>query len=238
MADHEKIQSFVKLSLIFQVCGFLILVIGLSTPYWRAIHFEYVAESRNEVGLLIQGFDEGLWRRCINSICADIDLAGRDWMRIDFWIVLSSFKYHILIEKIANKYLYLTSTIASFIVTGSTFLSIMIYGAIIKEGLAWSFVMVTVSGAVPDNSGRTIPGKMKTVFTQQEALKLTINNKGVMSKVGQSGDKLNYAAQLVVDVRRLPVDQRKKALGLHLTREGRCPDHEAATRKAASTKLG
>ncbi|XP_071144147.1 uncharacterized protein [Mytilus edulis] len=164
MADHEKVQSFVKISLIFQICGFLILVIGLSTPYWRAIHFEYVAESRNEVGLLIQGFDEGLWRRCINSICADIDLAGRDWMQaVRFFAclgVLSSFIATVslilfmLIEKLsANKYLYLTSAIASFIVTGCTFLSIMIYGAIIKEGLAWSFVMVTVSGAVHVVSG-------------------------------------------------------------------------------------
>ncbi|CAG2210028.1 POMP [Mytilus edulis] len=60
----------------------------LSTPYWRAIHFEYVAESRNEVGLLIQGFDEGLWRRCINSICADIDLAGRGmkgWWEFNYY---------------------------------------------------------------------------------------------------------------------------------------------------------
>ena len=36
---------------------------------------------------------------------------------------------------------------------GSTFLSIIIYGAIIKEGIAWSFVMVTISGALYAVSG-------------------------------------------------------------------------------------
>lgn len=77
MADFDKIRNYVKISLICQICGFLILVIGFSTPYWRAIHFEYVEESKTEVGLLIQGFDEGLWRRCINSVCAEIDVAGR-----------------------------------------------------------------------------------------------------------------------------------------------------------------
>ena len=77
MADLVNFQTSLKISLIFQICGFLILVVGFSTPYWRAIHFEYKEESKSEIGLLIQGFDEGLWRRCINSICADIDIAGR-----------------------------------------------------------------------------------------------------------------------------------------------------------------
>lgn len=71
-----------KVCMVIEIVAFIFTVLGFSTPYWRALHFEEYRHYDDKGGRLeslvvIQGFDEGLWRRCVNSICANINVAGR-----------------------------------------------------------------------------------------------------------------------------------------------------------------
>jgi len=82
MANFLELSVLVKVSSIIEVVAFVLHIIGFASPYWRSLHFKDYLKfddegNRLDSPIVIQGFDEGLWRRCVNSICADLDVAGR-----------------------------------------------------------------------------------------------------------------------------------------------------------------
>ena len=77
MAEYYKPELFVRLYLMLELSGFLLHLIGFSTPYWRSLHFKYTEDVIKDIDIVIQGFDEGIWRRCVNGICSDINIVGR-----------------------------------------------------------------------------------------------------------------------------------------------------------------
>lgn len=77
MADINKSDLFVRLYLILELSGFLLHLVGFCTPYWRSLHFKYTEDVIQDIDIVIQGFDEGIWRRCVNGICSEINVVGR-----------------------------------------------------------------------------------------------------------------------------------------------------------------
>ena len=77
MANRDRLLKCLKACVVVEVVGFVLHTVGFATPYWRALHFKYSEDVVGSVDILIQGFDEGLWRKCVNGICSDVSVVGR-----------------------------------------------------------------------------------------------------------------------------------------------------------------
>lgn len=77
MADLRKTDFLVRLYLVLELVGFFLHLVGFCTPYWRSLHFKYSEDIIEDIDIVIQGFDEGIWRRCVNGICSEINIVGR-----------------------------------------------------------------------------------------------------------------------------------------------------------------
>ncbi|XP_060074925.1 uncharacterized protein LOC132554621 [Ylistrum balloti] len=174
MPEFLDAPRLVKIAAILEVAAFVINVIAFSTPYWRSVHFEEFRlyddqGTRLETAIAIQGFDEGLWRRCINSICADIDVAGRDWLQavrafesmglLGSCIAITTLLCYIFKSDFRQRFLiFLVSAISSIVTGGCILLSVLIYGISIKISLSWSFALAVVSGVIFGISGALLQG--------------------------------------------------------------------------------
>ncbi|XP_078333847.1 uncharacterized protein LOC111110172 [Crassostrea virginica] len=164
MADYYKPELFVRLYLMLELSGFLLHLIGFSTPYWRSLHFKYTEDVIKDIDIVIQGFDEGIWRRCVNGICSDINIVGRDWLQVvrvfeivalgaslfaTFLIVI-----HLVLQKFSQtSRVYFVSFVSCFVTAASILLSSIIYGVSVKEGITWSYGCVVLAGIFYSASG-------------------------------------------------------------------------------------
>lgn len=89
MADINKSDLFVRLYLLLELSGFLLHLVGFCTPYWRSLHFKYTEDVIQDIDIVIQGFDEGIWRRCVNGICSEINVVGRGDLKYLMYYVIN-----------------------------------------------------------------------------------------------------------------------------------------------------
>ena len=87
MALEDKQGKCMAVCLVLEILGFVLHTIGYATPYWRTAHFKYGSDTQGSMDFLIQGFDEGLWRRCVNGICSGINIAGRGYFLFSYKIL-------------------------------------------------------------------------------------------------------------------------------------------------------
>ncbi|OWF38891.1 uncharacterized protein LOC110465781 [Mizuhopecten yessoensis] len=174
MPEFLDAPLLIKVAAVLEVIAFVINVVAFSTPYWRAVHFEEFRLSddegtRLESAIAIQGFDEGLWRRCINSICADLDVAGRDWLQavrafesialLTSCIAMATLLCYIFKADFRRRFLvFLVSAISSIVTGGCILLSVLIYGICVKVALSWSFALAAASGILYGVSGALLQG--------------------------------------------------------------------------------
>ncbi|XP_062596266.1 uncharacterized protein LOC134257692 [Saccostrea cucullata] len=157
MADLSKSDIFTRLYLVLEVTGFLLHLLGFCTPYWRSLHFKYTEDVIKDIDIVIQGFDEGIWRRCVNGICSDINIVGRDWLQVVrvFEIIAlgaSLFATFLVILNLSvsrfsdSKRIYFLALLSCFVTAGSILLSAIVYGASVREGITWSYGCVVIAG--------------------------------------------------------------------------------------------
>eukprot|EP00105_Crassostrea_gigas_P000645 XP_011412539.1 PREDICTED: uncharacterized protein LOC105317561 isoform X1 [Crassostrea gigas] len=164
MADINKSDLFVRLYLILELSGFLLHLVGFCTPYWRSLHFKYTEDVIQDIDIVIQGFDEGIWRRCVNGICSEINVVGRDWLqvvRVFEIVALGSSLFatfliviHLVCQKISHtRRVYFVSIVSCFVTAASILLSSIVYGASVREGITWSYGCVVIGGIFYTASG-------------------------------------------------------------------------------------
>lgn len=174
MPEFLDAPILIKIATLLEVIAFVFNVIAFSTPFWRSVHFETFRlyddqGTRLESAIAIQGFDEGLWRSCINSICADIDVAGRDWLQavrafqsigvLASCVAIATLLFYIFKSDFRRKFLvFLVAAISSIVTGGCILLSVLIYGISIKLSLSWSFALAVVSGILFGISGAFLQG--------------------------------------------------------------------------------
>ncbi|XP_069107079.1 protein NKG7-like [Argopecten irradians] len=130
-----------KIALGCGLAGLLFHLIGLATPYWTSL-------TLFENTIFESSYHAGLWRGCSGSICGKVSNAASWLEAVQAFAILGflagvagivlAFLY-MFVEQLKKDVVYIVAAIGNLAAAGCIFLSIVIYGSKVENGLSWSF---------------------------------------------------------------------------------------------------